>query len=323
LKEIEIVGGGPAGSAAALAALADGARVRIYEKSVFPRHRVCGEFLSPEIVSVFEELGVTSEFFAAKPALLKRIRLHFGHRTASCNLDDPAFGLSRYSLDHLLLRAAAARGAAIDGVWRERRLPAILAHGRSRSGPRGRRLFGFKAHFRGSTDDAVDLFFFGRSYAGVSAVENGMINVCGLAPEELFRTHQFDAGSFLPLHPPLNERLQAMSQVSDWLITGPLVFGDSFEQGGPPYQAGDALGFTDPFTGSGILAAVLTGSMAGTAAARGHSFESYLRSCREALRSQYRRSTLLRPLVSIGIAGLLAGVLPVRALFRWTRPLID
>jgi hypothetical protein len=56
----------------------------------------------------------------------------------------------------------------------------------------------------------------------------------------------------------------------DWLITGPLVFSERLRQPADEvtYRAGDSLGFTDPFTGSGILNAMLTGELAGIAAAR-------------------------------------------------------
>ena len=67
----------------------------------------------------------------------------------------------------------------------------------------------------------------------------------------------------------------------DWLITGPLVFADSLPplSREPAYLAGDALGFIDPFTGSGILSAVLTGKLAGAAAARRTPNNEYLRQC--------------------------------------------
>jgi 2-polyprenyl-6-methoxyphenol hydroxylase-like FAD-dependent oxidoreductase len=45
-----------------MAALKEGARVRLFEKSRFPRHKVCGEFLSPELRPALESLGVWPEF---------------------------------------------------------------------------------------------------------------------------------------------------------------------------------------------------------------------------------------------------------------------
>ena len=75
---VGVVGGGPAGSAAAIAALSEARSVHIFEKSGFPRHKVCGEFLSPEIVPLLESLGIWQEFLRLRPAHIKRTILHFG-----------------------------------------------------------------------------------------------------------------------------------------------------------------------------------------------------------------------------------------------------
>jgi flavin-dependent dehydrogenase len=318
---IAIVGGGPAGAAAALAALTAGARPTIYEKSVFPRHKVCGEFLSPELFPLLDRLHVADDFLALRPAALHRVRLHFGNRVKSWKLDSPAFGLSRHALDDLLLRAALARGA---GLRREAvsDLPpgAVVAYGRRTGAGKGRRLFGFKAHFTGPVDDAVDLVFFGRCYAGISAVEAGRVNICGLAPEPVLRAHGFEPDSVLASSPVFRDRLRPLTRVMDWLITGPLVFRDAFDERVPLYPSGDALGFVDPFTGSGILSAVLTGGMAGRAAAEGLDPSFHLRRCREALGLQYRTSGTLRRLIASGWAERLAGLVPGRLLFGLTRP---
>src|SRR5437868_8448242 len=110
---ILIAGGGPAGACAAMAALADGASVRIFEKSQFPRHKVCGEFLSPEIQPALESLRVWSDFLKASPAPIHSVKLHFSHSEKIWRLPQPAFGLSRYRLDKLLLDCAVSRGAEL------------------------------------------------------------------------------------------------------------------------------------------------------------------------------------------------------------------
>src|SRR6478752_5069761 len=114
MKRISILGGGPAGSAAALAALRMGTRdraVRVIEKSRFPRHKVCGEFFSPEIAPELEQLGAWHAFLAAGPARVRRTALHFGTCTKSSRLPEPAFGLSRYAFDSIMLDQALAAGA--------------------------------------------------------------------------------------------------------------------------------------------------------------------------------------------------------------------
>ena len=84
--------------------------------------------------------------------------------------------------------------------------------------------------------------------------------------------------------------------------------------------AGDALGFVDPFTGSGMLAALLTGRLAGQAAARGRSVEEHLAACRRVLGRQYSVASLLRQLLGAGLAEKLAAFVPGRMLYRMTRP---
>ena len=83
--------------------------------------------------------------------------------------------------------------------------------------------------------------------------------------------------------------LGPLERAMEWLITGPLVFHDEMRIRSHVYLAGDALGFVDPFTGSGMLAALLTGRLAGEAAARGSSVEEHQAGCRRLLPSDRRR----------------------------------
>ena len=318
-----MIGGGPAGSSAAISALSEGVAVELFEKSIFPRHKVCGEFLSPEIAPLLNHLGVLPDFEALAPARLARIHLAIGASQKRWQLPEPAYGLSRFALDNLLLRRAVAQGAI---VRRERcsepHPPAIIAHGRKTSAPAGSRLFGFKAHFSGPLTDAVDLFFFSGCYAGVSAVENAGTNVCGLAPETLLRERNFQIESLFSLCPLFAERLAPLTRTMDWLITGPLIFRNGFGSRPNPgeYPAGDALGFVDPFTGSGILAAIATGAMAGIAAARQSGVETHLTDCRKLMSAQYGMAALFRLAIRSGLAERLAPLVPGRLLFEWTRP---
>lgn len=321
---VEVIGGGPAGCAAALAALGQGARVALFEKSRFPRHKVCGEFLSPEIGPLLEALGVGRRFQEAGPARITRAVLHAGGRVKRFPLPRPAFGLSRAALDGLLLEEALRRGAELH---LERRRPEaragsalVVAHGRATRQDAGRRLFGFKAHCADprapNTDGSVELYFFDGGYAGVSPVEGGAVNVCGLAPEEDLRACGFRPEELLPA--PLRD----LERRFDWLLTGPLVQRDSFHRREDAYLAGDALGFVDPFTGSGILAALLTGRLAGQAASGGLAFGDYYAQCRRMLRRQYRVASALRGMLGDGLWTRVALCLPGSLLYRLTRPRI-
>jgi len=324
LSAVDIVGAGPAGSAAAIAACELGCVVRLFEKSTFPRHKVCGEFLSPGVRPVLEHLGVLAEVERLEPARIARVELHFGHSQKSWTLSEAAWGLSRYALDNILYQRALAVGAAhVKEVWTppgepDRRV--ILAHGRSTNIKRGKRLFGFKAHFRGPANDAVELYFPSGGYAGVCAVEGGITNVCGVVRESLLRKVDFDFDALLRGWPLLAERVRPLQRCWDWLSTGPLVFGDRFDAAENEYLAGDALGFIDPFTGSGIQSGLITGRIAGMAAARNLPVAEHVRLCKQALGRQFATAGIFRGAVRAGLADWLARFVPGRLLFYLTRP---
>jgi hypothetical protein len=335
------VGGGPAGSSAALSALMHSAAATIIEKSRLPRHKVCGEFLSPEACGILNQLQCLDRIRELGPAIIRRMTLHlnvgggrgrWGLGEKCCALTEPALGLSRYALDHVLFETAVARGAVpvreSFSIHETGTSPAdsrgnlVLAIGRKATMPGGNRLFGFKAHFAGPLDDAVELFFFDGCYVGVSSVEGGATNVCGLAPERVLRACGFRHDELLSRSRALALRVSPLSRTMPWLTVGPLVFGHSLraphEEG--VYRAGDALAFTDPFAGSGMLNAMLTGSLAGQAAARNLPVSDYVRDCRHALERSFQISAIFRLLLKTGLAPLLAGPVPGRWLMQWTRP---
>jgi len=228
--------------------------------------------------------------------------------------------LSRYAFDALLLDQAAARGARVaSGAGVEP--VAVLACGRRPArAPRGRRQFGFKAHFDGPANDAVELYFFDGCYVGVSGIEGGRTNVCGLGPEDCLTRFGFSYDDVVARCPALVERLAPLRRVMPWVSTGPLEYGQRFAPGAAPYPAGDALSFVDPFTGSGLLAAVRSGAIAGRAAASGETTEAYLAQCRASLRKPFQVASLLRGLVASGWAERLAALAPPALLFALTRP---
>lgn len=321
---IRVIGAGPAGSSAAIAALRAGAGVELFEKSHFPRHKVCGEFLSPEILPLLDSLGVLSEFNAAEPAIIRRLALRFPSADKVCKLAEPASGLSRYTFDHLLFRKAISLGARVNpengspGAG----IPTVIAHGRMTASSRGGRLFGFKAHFEGPADDAIELFFFDHCYVGLNAIEGGITNVCGLGPEDLLLRHDFDIDSVVNSSRRLAERLRPLNRKIRWLTVGPLIFQNRFRGSLPEgqYPAGDALSFVDPFTGSGMLSGMVSGRLAGIAAATGAPSNAYLRECRRHLERPFQVAAVCRNLLANGWGERLAGVIPGRVLMSLTRP---
>lgn len=115
-----IVGGGPAGTSAAIHLAAQGARVLLAEQKKFPRPKLCGEFISPECLEHFERLGVSDSMIEANGARLSET-VFYARRGASVNVPSAwfgthqrsALGLSRAEMDERLLRRASAVGVLV------------------------------------------------------------------------------------------------------------------------------------------------------------------------------------------------------------------
>jgi hypothetical protein len=250
--------------------------------------------------------------------------LRFEKAEKRARLPETAYGLSRYAMDEVLLHSVVDRGARLirehgevgEGIT-------VIATGRTSSAVKGNRLFGFKAHFSGPVNDVMELYFLGRhSYVGVSAIEAGLTNVCGLAPENELVRYGFDIGAFLDAHAPIRERLQPLRQQWKWLNVGPLVFENrlSRESEVGRYFAGDALSFVDPFTGSGILSAVYTGSLAGRRAAGESGVAEYTKEAGKVLRAGLLGARTIRLSIKCGLAPALLPFIPSQLLFHATRP---
>src|ERR1044071_574693 len=69
--DVIIAGGGPAGASAAIHLATRGARVLLAEQKKFPREKLCGEFISPECLIHFKELGVDGQMLKAQPSSLR------------------------------------------------------------------------------------------------------------------------------------------------------------------------------------------------------------------------------------------------------------
>lgn len=309
---IRILGGGLAGCAAAISASLEGAAVTVSEKSTFPKHKVCGEFLTAEAAPLLETLGVA----IPEAAPIRRVRLRFPKVEKAFALPEAAFGVSRYLLDHRMQQHATYRGARF---VREGPTPDIWAAGRAAKSTRGERLFGFKAHFDGPANDAVELYFFDGGYVGVVPVEGGRTNVCGVMPEKRLRRSGFQPDDVVASFPPLRERLARLLPAMEWIATGPLVYRTHVPRP-DSFVCGDALLFTDPFTGSGMCAALATGVAAGRIQARGESIESYRAECRHILSRAYRSSSLFREVLRTPAAEAILRFVPGAWLYRLTRP---
>jgi 2-polyprenyl-6-methoxyphenol hydroxylase-like FAD-dependent oxidoreductase len=114
LYDVAVVGAGLAGSSFAAALAQRGWNVLLVERDRFPRHKVCGEFLSPEAQHSLHNLGVLPAVTALGPVELHGAALTAaGGAAIELPLAAPAWGVSRYVLDEALAAAAQRAGATI------------------------------------------------------------------------------------------------------------------------------------------------------------------------------------------------------------------
>ena len=113
--DLVVIGGGPAGSAAALYASRAGLSVCLIEKQIFPREVLCGEFLSHEVIAILRDLGLEPAFLGRAPSPITRLTLcpERGPRLSGL-LGFTAYGMKRSVFDAMLLDAARSRGVSIE-----------------------------------------------------------------------------------------------------------------------------------------------------------------------------------------------------------------
>lgn len=158
--DLIIVGGGPAGAAAALYARRSGLAALLLDKQCFPRDKICGDALSGKAVAILHELGLFEEVCNLPGAAIARIVFGSPDATAA------SIDLRRYDLrdaltgrvlpmegfvirravfdDFLFAKARAAAVHALEGFA----VGALLKEGEQVCGVRGRTADGTRLDFR-------------------------------------------------------------------------------------------------------------------------------------------------------------------------------
>jgi flavin-dependent dehydrogenase len=118
-----IIGGGPGGATSALLLAKAGWSVAVVEKAIFPRKKVCGEFLSGSNWPLLRHLGVAESFIELAGPEVRQVGLFAGDHVVTSDMprtrtgDGGGHALGRDQLDTLLLDRAAASGAHVFQPW--------------------------------------------------------------------------------------------------------------------------------------------------------------------------------------------------------------
>ncbi|WNV87004.1 geranylgeranyl reductase family protein [Umezawaea sp. Da 62-37] len=317
--DLVVVGAGPAGSTAAIAALrADpAARVLLLDAVDFPRDKVCGDGVAPHALDVLADLGVDTAALVAGTLPVTALRMVSpGGVVAARTFARQAAVVPRLLLDERLVRAAVAAGA----VLRRRRVRTVVA-----------------------ADDEVlvDGDIRARVVIGADGAESVVRRQCGARPARP-GTVAVALRGYAPADPwPAGEQLLTMTGAHWPAYAWAFPVGDGtanvgygqLVDGTPPTRArmterlhdllpdlgplrlrghrlplstgrpevghgrvlltGDAASLINPLTGEGIYYAVLSGSLAGAAALTPEPARAYRRALRRRLGGHLRHTDLL------------------------------
>ena len=295
-----IVGGGPAGSAAAIGLARSGIEAELVERTEGPHDIVCGGFLGWDALAALERLGLDPAALGARP--IRRLRLISAKRCLEVPLPRLAAGLSRRALDEALLSAAGEAGAkvargravrAADLAARSVRLDdeeeiaaeaLILATGKHELRGAGRpvdissRSLGLRTSLDSSPaladalDGVIELHLFDGGYAGLLMQEDGAANLCLSASRGRLK----GAGGVEALVAKLADALPEVSSrlvqgaASAWSAVSGVPYG--WRAGATVdgvYRVGDQAAVIASLAGDGIAIALESGAAAARAIAGG------------------------------------------------------
>ncbi|PRY04630.1 flavin-dependent dehydrogenase [Pontibacter ummariensis] len=293
--DVVIIGGGLAGLVSALGLAKAGLAVTLVEKKAYPFHKVCGEYVSNEVLPYLRSLG--ADVGPLKPANIRHFLLSSpsGH-TLQAPLDLGGFGLSRYTFDNYLYELARKRG--VNFLLQQQVLAVTFeddAFDIELSGPEnlqakvvlgafGKRAnldrqlerpffkvrspyIGVKYHLRHDfPKDLIALHNFKDGYAGISAIEDNRYCFCYLTTRQNLKEH----GSIPRMEQAVlhrNPHLRQIFEEAELLYDQPEVINEiSFSPKtcveNHMLLCGDAAGMITPLCGNGMAMAIHSGKIA-------------------------------------------------------------
>jgi 2-polyprenyl-6-methoxyphenol hydroxylase-like FAD-dependent oxidoreductase len=261
---VTIIGGGLAGLTLGIGLRQREVPVIIQEAGEYPRHRVCGEFISGSGQTVLERLGLLPQFQKAGAIYARTAMFICGVAQSPVRqLATPALCLSRYKMDAVLAEIFQQSGGE------------LRTHSRCPSGfesegiisASGRRLqpvennpavrwFGVKAHVTTPVNLQADLemHLSPDGYVGLSRINDGQVNACGLfqarpgnRPESKTEWLRGQSGSLL------RERLgTAKFETNSFCSVAGIQLNPQRASSKKECCVGDALTMTPPVTGNGM-----------------------------------------------------------------------
>lgn len=287
-KPVIIIGGGLAGLTAAIHLSKLGLQIILIEKNEFPKHKVCGEYISNEVMPYLNWLDLN--ILDLGPTKINNLEFStVSGKAIRSVLPLGGFGISRYAFDQHLYKKAIANGCEIiqdtvDNIdydngefsvttFNNRVLKTEILIGafgkRSNIDQKLRRTFiqrkspwlAVKGHYSGFfSEDLVGLHNFEGGYCGVSMVENKVVNICYLADYKTFSSFK-NINEFQNSIVFKNPHLKTIFDNSKLLFEKPLTISQiSFEEKNAVenhiLMVGDTAGLIHPLCGNGMAMAI-------------------------------------------------------------------
>ncbi|GAB3538800.1 NAD(P)/FAD-dependent oxidoreductase [Pontibacter brevis] len=295
MEDVVIVGGGLAGLVSALSLAKAGLQVTLVEKKAYPFHKVCGEYISNEVLPYLRMLGVQLRVLG--PARITRFMFSSPTgKTLEARLDLGGFGLSRFALDNYLYQLAQEQGAkfllqqtvhevtfaddaftvSLSGGESIQAKVVLGAYGKRANLDRqlDRRFFrahspyiGVKYHLRYDfPKDLIALHNFKDGYAGISAIEDDRYCFCYLTTRQNLKQH----GNIPAMEQVVlarNPHLRQIFEEAEFLYEQPEVineisFATKTTVENHMLMCGDAAGMVTPLCGNGMAMAIHSGKIA-------------------------------------------------------------
>jgi flavin-dependent dehydrogenase len=287
-NEVLIIGGGLAGLTAAIHLSKIGLQVTVIEKNKFPKHKVCGEYISNEVLPYLNWLDLN--IADLNPTNITKLEFSAASgKTIKSTLPLGGFGISRFALDEYLYKKALENGCTVlqdnveNIVFENNQFIVTTANKNCLKseiviGAFGKRStidqklnrdfiqkksywLAVKAHYSGNfSNDVVGLHNFKGGYCGVSKVEKDIINICYLADYETFKQFK-NIEEYQKSVVSQNPHLRVIFEKSKLLFEKPLTISQiSFEKKQAVenhiLMIGDTAGLIHPLCGNGMAMAI-------------------------------------------------------------------
>ncbi|MDR3678950.1 MAG: NAD(P)/FAD-dependent oxidoreductase [Flavipsychrobacter sp.] len=298
-SDVIIIGGGLAGLALSILLAQQHRMVTVFEKDDYPRHKVCGEYISMESFPFLEQLGIPLSDMQL-PVISKLLLTDVHGNEMFTDLPQGGFGISRYMLDDLLAKRAVACGVVlnvktrVDDVLFDGDTFTVLADGKKYSakivcGAWGKRAnmdvkwhrpfiiekqkgldnyIGVKYHVRLPwADNLIAMHNFNGGYCGISRIEDEKCCLCYLTTAATLKQNGNDIAEMERNVLMKNPALGKIFSEAEFLYDAPVTISQiSFRKKGTVLNhvllLGDAAGMITPLCGNGMSIALHTAKIA-------------------------------------------------------------